>query len=68
MKFSHYIIVMESANYIGNYCFQQMFCISLFSTYRINLKMLCTAQKRSVRALFATALEEYFLKSENSPS
>ena len=27
----------------------------MVSTYRTNLKMLCTAQKRSVRAVFATA-------------
>ena len=32
------------------------YCVNVWSsTYRTNLKMLCTAQKRSVRALFATA-------------
>ena len=29
------------------------------STYRTNLKMLCSAQKRSVRALFATAQQPH---------
>ena len=32
------------------------YCVNVWSsTYRSNLKMLCTAQKRSVRVLFATA-------------
>ena len=30
------------------------YCINVWSTYRTNLKSLCTAQKRSVRTLFAT--------------
>ena len=36
------------------------YCINRFSsTYRTNLKKLCTAQKRSVRALFATAQQPH---------
>ena len=29
------------------------------STYQTNFKILCTAQKRSLRALFATALQQH---------
>ena len=36
------------------------YCISVWSsTYRTNLKTLCTAQKWSVRTLFATAQQHY---------
>ena len=36
------------------------YCVNVWSsTYRTNLKMLCTAQKRSVRALFATAQQPH---------
>ena len=35
-------------------------CVDVWSsTYRTNLKMFCTAQKRSVRALFATAQQPH---------
>ena len=35
-------------------------CINVWSsTYRTNLKTLCTAQKRSVRTLFATAQQPH---------
>ena len=49
-------------------------CVNVWSSrYRTNLKKLCTAQKRSVRALYicdrtATTFQGYFLKSKNSPS
>ena len=36
------------------------YCVNVwFSTNRTNLKLLCTAQKRSVRALFATAQRQH---------
>ena len=36
------------------------YCINVWSsTYRINFKTLCTAQKRSVRTLFAPAQQPY---------
>ena len=36
------------------------YCVNVWSsTYRTNLKMVCTAQKRSVRALFATAQQPH---------
>ena len=36
------------------------YCVNVWSsTYRTNFKMLCTAQKRSVRALFATAQQPH---------
>ena len=36
------------------------YCINVWSfTYRTNLKTLCTAQKRSVRPLFATAQQPH---------
>ena len=36
------------------------YCVNAWSsTYRTNLKMLCTAQKRSVHALFATAQQPH---------
>ena len=36
------------------------YCVNVWpSTYRTNLKMLCTAQKRSVRALFANAQQPH---------
>ena len=36
------------------------YCVNVrSSTYRTNFKMLCTAQKRSVRALFATAQQPH---------
>ena len=38
------------------------FCMNVWSsTYRTNLKMLCTAQKRSVRALFATPNQKFIV-------
>ena len=41
------------------------------STYRINLKIVCTEQKRSVRALFETAQQQHskdiFLKQKILP-
>ena len=48
------------------------YCVNVWSsTYRTNLKMLCTAQKRSVRALFATAqqphLRDVFLDQKILP-
>ena len=37
------------------------YCVNVWSsTYRTNLKMLCTVQKRSVRALFATAQQPHW--------
>ena len=51
-----------------------IYCVNVWSsTYQTNFKMLCTAQKRSVRTLFAmhraaTTLEGYFIKSKNSTS
>ena len=49
------------------------YCVNVCSsTCRTNFKMLCTAQKRSVRALFATAQQPHsrdiFLNQKNSPS
>ena len=45
------------------------YCVNVWSsTYRTNFKVLCTAQERSARALFATTLEGYFIKLKNSPS
>ena len=36
------------------------YCVNVWlSTYRTNLKMLCTAQKRSVHALFATGQQPH---------
>ena len=36
------------------------YCVNVWSsTYRTNLKVFCTAQKRSVRALFATAQQPH---------
>ena len=49
------------------------FCVNVWSsTYRTNLKIVCTAQKRSVRALFGTTQKplsrDCFLNQRNSPS
>ena len=45
------------------------YCINVWSsTYRTNLKTLCTAQKRSVRTLFATARQPLSKHSSSSSS
>ena len=48
------------------------YCVNVWSsTYRTNLKMLCTTQKRSVRALFATGQHSHsrdiFLNQKTLP-
>ena len=43
------------------------YCIDVYSsTYRTNLKTLCTAQKRSVRTLFATAQHPHIREISSS--
>ena len=61
------LVTMSSIRINNNWNYQQTiilvlwspYCVNVWSTYLTNLKILCTAQTRSVRALFATTQQLY---------